>query len=248
MKRLYKSRTDRVIAGVCGGVGEYFELDPVLIRIVWVLLAILGGSGILAYIVGMIIIPEPPLNKNEADEGSQESSATAETAASSTFAAETAQSKRSTSQTVWGVVLVVIGFIVLLDQFQVFRFFSPHFWRVSWSIIFPIFLIIIGAIVLYRRNEEPARSTVSERTDYSGEKEPGRATKHSSLFRTRHDRKLAGVCGGMGYYLKIDPTIIRLLWIIGTFATGGVAVLIYIILAIVLPEGDVTDKTAEEAA
>ena len=60
MKRLHKSRTDRMIGGVCGGVAEYFGLDPTLVRVVWVLLTLLGGSGILLYIAGMILMPTPP--------------------------------------------------------------------------------------------------------------------------------------------------------------------------------------------
>lgn len=57
MKRLYRSRKDRIIAGVCGGIGEYFEIDPTLIRLVWLLLG-LTGAGIVAYIVAWIVIPE----------------------------------------------------------------------------------------------------------------------------------------------------------------------------------------------
>lgn len=228
MKRLYKSREDRVIAGVCGGVGEYFNIDPVLIRIIWVLLAILGGSGILAYLVGMIIIPDAPVNESDNPPHTRE---------------EAAKSRRTTSQTVWGVVLIIIGFIVLMDQYHVFRFFSPDFWRISWGIIFPVFLIIIGAIILFRRREAERHNKTGEN---SGEKEESSEFTPpplpSSLMRSKKDRKLAGVCGGLGFYLKIDPTIVRLLWIIGTFATGGVAILIYIILAIVLPEGDIDEE------
>ena len=55
---LRRSRTDRVIAGVCGGVGRYLGVDPVLIRVAFVVLAILGGGGILLYILGWILIPE----------------------------------------------------------------------------------------------------------------------------------------------------------------------------------------------
>ena len=56
--RLYRSRDDRMIAGVAGGVAEYFQLDPSLVRIVWVLLALAGGFGVLLYIVMVIVVPE----------------------------------------------------------------------------------------------------------------------------------------------------------------------------------------------
>ena len=60
MKKLYRIREGRKLAGVCGGLGEYFEIDPTLVRLAWVLLIFLGGSGVLAYIIAALIIPEKP--------------------------------------------------------------------------------------------------------------------------------------------------------------------------------------------
>ena len=60
MKRLYRSHDERMIAGVCGGIGEYFDIDPTLVRLLAVAFILAGGSGILGYIVGWIIIPEAP--------------------------------------------------------------------------------------------------------------------------------------------------------------------------------------------
>lgn len=57
VKKLYRSSKDRMIAGVCGGLGEYFNLDPTLIRLFFVLIIILGGSGILAYLIFWLIVP-----------------------------------------------------------------------------------------------------------------------------------------------------------------------------------------------
>ena len=59
-KRLYKARGQRVVCGVCGGLAEYFGIDPTLVRLAFLLLAAGWGSGLLAYIVAAIIIPEPP--------------------------------------------------------------------------------------------------------------------------------------------------------------------------------------------
>lgn len=58
-RRLYRSRSNRMIAGVCGGIGEYFDVDPTLIRLGWAILVVLG-VGILAYILAWVIIPEAP--------------------------------------------------------------------------------------------------------------------------------------------------------------------------------------------
>lgn len=62
MKRLYRSKKDRMLCGVCGGIAEYFNVDPTLIRILWVILSLPGVvfPGILVYIICCIIIPENP--------------------------------------------------------------------------------------------------------------------------------------------------------------------------------------------
>ena len=57
-KRLYKSQTNRKICGVCGGIGEYFNIDPTLVRVIWTILAFMGGSGVIAYIICAIIMPD----------------------------------------------------------------------------------------------------------------------------------------------------------------------------------------------
>lgn len=59
-KRLYRSRQSSIIAGVCGGLGEYFDVDPVLLRIVAVILLFPGGIGLIAYIVAWIAMPSRP--------------------------------------------------------------------------------------------------------------------------------------------------------------------------------------------
>ena len=57
-KRLFKSRNERKIFGVCGGIAEYFNIDPTVVRVAWVIAALIFGSGILAYIIAALIMPE----------------------------------------------------------------------------------------------------------------------------------------------------------------------------------------------
>ena len=57
-KKLLRSTTDKKLLGVCGGVAKYFDIDPTTIRIIWALVSIFGGSGIIAYLVFAIIMPE----------------------------------------------------------------------------------------------------------------------------------------------------------------------------------------------
>ena len=59
-KKLYRSRTNKTIAGVCGGFAEYFNVDPTIVRVIWALVA-LSGAGLLAYLVCALIIPENPV-------------------------------------------------------------------------------------------------------------------------------------------------------------------------------------------
>ena len=59
-RRLYRSRSDRVLAGVCGGLAQYFNLDATLIRVLFVLLAVLGGAGLVLYVAMWIIVPNQP--------------------------------------------------------------------------------------------------------------------------------------------------------------------------------------------
>jgi phage shock protein PspC (stress-responsive transcriptional regulator) len=59
-RRLYRSRTDRKLAGVCGGLAQYFNTDATLMRVLFVVLALLGGPGLVIYLVLWIVVPEEP--------------------------------------------------------------------------------------------------------------------------------------------------------------------------------------------
>jgi phage shock protein C len=72
-RKLYRSRTDSRIAGVCGGLAEYFGVDPTVVRLIFVLLALTGGHGVLLYIILWIIVPypvltQPPMSEKPRDE------------------------------------------------------------------------------------------------------------------------------------------------------------------------------------
>ena len=65
MRKLYRSKEERVIGGVCGGIAEYLNVDPTLIRVLWVLGSLAWGAGILAYLIAWIIIPEKGKKKQD---------------------------------------------------------------------------------------------------------------------------------------------------------------------------------------
>ena len=61
MKKLYKSNTQKMVSGVCGGIAEYFNIDPTIVRILFVIFGLGGGSGILLYLLAAVIMPDAPL-------------------------------------------------------------------------------------------------------------------------------------------------------------------------------------------
>ncbi|MBK6909898.1 MAG: PspC domain-containing protein [bacterium] len=63
----------------------------------------------------------------------------------------------------------------------------------------------------------------------------GESSEPRRLLRTANDKKIAGICGGFGSYFKVDPTLVRVLWILAVFLSAGVALLLYLILWIVMP-------------
>jgi phage shock protein PspC (stress-responsive transcriptional regulator) len=59
--KLYRSRDNKVLFGICGGIGKYYNTDPTIIRILWILITLIWGAGLLAYLIALFIIPEEPL-------------------------------------------------------------------------------------------------------------------------------------------------------------------------------------------
>jgi len=129
-RRLERSRDDRVIAGVCGGLGAYFGVDAVLFRIAFVLLVFAGGLGILAYVLGWIFLPEEPRP--------------GEAGATSAFdrAADAVGDERRGGAVVLGIVFVGLGVVFLLDVAW------PDF--LSWEYVWPIALIAVGGAIILR--------------------------------------------------------------------------------------------------
>lgn len=128
-RKLFRSCKNRVIAGVCEGLGKYFDIDPVLVRVIFVLLALAHGLGILLYLVLALLIPcenhvstETELPKNE---------------------------RWLAGRNVIGIILIAIGSLLLLNLR-----FPGMWWWFSWSYFWPILMVLLGWwLVLYPRKK-----------------------------------------------------------------------------------------------
>jgi len=143
MKKLYRSRQNRMIGGVCGGIAEYFNIDPVIVRIVAVAFFFMGGSALLAYIIGLIVIPNEPFDQLAADKK-------ASAPATAQVAAPAAGRANDTVPLAMGVILIFVGAIFLLHNIP---FFHPYYWRVwhfARNFFWPSLLIALGVFLIAR--------------------------------------------------------------------------------------------------
>ena len=148
MKRLYKSRKDKVISGICGGIGEYFGIDPVLVRVIAVLLFFWGGTGLIAYIVGMIIIPAEPLQADNNEKKEIEKKEAPKEKESSKY------KYTDTGALIIGIVFLIAGFMFLMRNFN---FFDFHFWWIKDQIrlfFFPGILVALGVLLVFKGSKK----------------------------------------------------------------------------------------------
>jgi phage shock protein C len=150
--RLYRSRSDRMLFGVAGGMADWLGLDPSLVRLVWALLILAGGVGLLLYIVAAIVIPEEPLG----GAATAASAGPAAGAAEGTSGAETDaqagtdwQARRAARRAaraerggngamIFGLLLIVVGGWFLADRYL----------NIDSAVLFPGVLIVIGGALV----------------------------------------------------------------------------------------------------
>ncbi len=130
--RLHRSSTDKMVAGVCGGLADYFSIDPTIVRLAFVFATIAGGAGVIAYIVLAIVMPET--NSTEPIDGEATISLDQE-------------SRRERSIKVAAGVLIGFGLLLLLGNTGLLEWWS---WRYFW----PIVLIGAGAAILLARRHQ----------------------------------------------------------------------------------------------
>jgi len=154
-KRLYRSLTDRKFAGVAGGLGEYFVMDPLLVRLAFVVLALAGGGGFLIYIILWIVTPENPVRvqpimdqpvkdyhepSSEPSGNGYESPKTDKTIYETPTSRVPQTKKRNKGSLIGGLVLITLGALFLADEL------IP---QVNFGDLWPVILIVIGIGLLF---------------------------------------------------------------------------------------------------
>ncbi len=139
-KRLYKSSKNKVLAGVCGGLGEYFGVDPVIVRLLVVVFTLLGGAGLIGYIIAAIIIPSgdagdiSPLYREKSGEGPE--------ANYTGYTPESYEKNNRNTAVVLGIILIGIGGLVVI------RYLIP--W-IPGELIFAGIVVVMGAYLILKR-------------------------------------------------------------------------------------------------
>ncbi len=131
-KKLYRSRESRVIGGVCGGIGEYFEIDPVIVRLVFLILFFVFGVGLITYIIAWIIIPDKPLDQAEVEYEIDE---------------EAIKRQKEKRMKVLGYILFGLGIFFILELWFDINFeLGAEFWSIG--------LILIGLVLIFKHQSK----------------------------------------------------------------------------------------------
>ncbi len=230
IKRLFRSRKDKILAGVCGGLADYFSIDPVLMRILWVIISFFGGVGLLLYIAAAIIIPQESDSVADLDNG-----------------AKIGETGHNDKALFWGSLLVIVGIGLILKQFGLFAYFSMM--HIPWQVIWAVLLILLGIYIMFFRNKTTAReSNESNPSDDAPYEQKTGSIDEKQVYRSPNNKMIAGVCGGLAEYFNIDATIVRLIYVLLSMASVGMGLIAYLVMALIFPErpNELTDYPESE--
>jgi phage shock protein C len=236
---LYRHPSHQLVGGVCGGIADYLNIDPVLVRILWIVLTLgTAGGGFLAYLTLWLLLPV-----GTSRTGLQEP-ATLEL------------NERNVQRA--GGLLIGLGVLWLLANVGILPWLWNAFWSVMSILFWPALLIGAGLLLIKNQKEwrasfvawrERVRSSVRERSngvkiDRTAMKSGlSQAKQRIPLKRSRSERMLLGVCGGIAETFNVDPNLVRLFWILFSIGSIGTGAVVYAIFGLILPERTV--KVAE---
>ena len=139
-KKIYRSETNRILAGVAGGLGEYFQIDPTLIRLIFVLLTVFGGGGVLVYIILWVLIPSEKNAGKDSEETIKNNAEELKTKAQDFAQGFKGMSCKHHSGNWFGYIIIALGLLFLFDNLGFLKFHL--FW--------PILLIVFGLFLLFK--------------------------------------------------------------------------------------------------
>ncbi len=151
--KLYRSKKDCVIGGVCGGIAEYFDIDTTLVRLLAVLVFFFGGSGIIAYIIGWIIIPQNPngntednsKNKGEIEGKIKKGADKADKKAEENLSEERSKGNSEKNRNIiLGIILIIVGLVFMGTTF------FPWITWIAWGTFWPVIIIVVGLVIMIR--------------------------------------------------------------------------------------------------
>lgn len=131
-KRLFRSREDQMICGVCSGIAKYFNIDPTIIRILFVIALFSWGTGVLIYIICSIVVPLEPIKRDTYNDFDY------------TVEEEKHDHGNNNGRTILGIILVIVGVISILEK--IFNWFS-------FDLVWPIAIIGIGFLILTKNKD-----------------------------------------------------------------------------------------------
>ncbi|MBS3999794.1 MAG: PspC domain-containing protein [Desulfobulbaceae bacterium] len=137
-KKLYKSRRSKMIGGVAGGLGDYFDIDPVIIRVLFILTAFAWGVSVIAYILLWIVLPENP---DEVENYYDFVNDPNKDMNMNNFADFDDSKQKKDRRVIAGAFLIILGSIILLDKLTDW---------LSFSYVWPLFLVAIGGYLIYK--------------------------------------------------------------------------------------------------
>lgn len=145
-KKLYRSRENRVISGVCGGIAEYFDIDATLIRLLWAITILFAGTGILAYVLCILIIPEEPINKAKDNEDEDEEETIVIDDEETTY--EKREIIKENKNSTYGIGLIFIAVGMMFIARKIFWWLNIDF---AWGLFWPGLLVIFGVYLIVKK-------------------------------------------------------------------------------------------------
>jgi len=142
-KRLSRSQSDIMVGGVCGGLAKYFAIDPTLVRLIFFLLTVAGGSGVLIYFILWIVMPREDMPDTHNNMTSQEFSRRANQMGQEMQ--QMVQQPNSRAVQFIGIALVVLGLVYLVQNLHI-----PWLAWFNDQLLWPVLIIAVGALLLTR--------------------------------------------------------------------------------------------------